>query len=195
MRLSRFWAVLAIMVGFTALPGIGGKAAAAPPPLANLFSGEFNLTDHNGKPRSSTEFRGRYMLIFFGYTHCPDICPTSLSEISGALDQLGPKAEKLVPVFVTVDPARDTPEHLKEYAGHFHKSIRALSGTDAQTKQVTNGYRVYYAKIPDPDGDKDAYFMDHSTIIYLMGPDGTFKQHFSHQTAADELAQKLNAAL
>ncbi|MEQ8805412.1 MAG: SCO family protein [Rhodospirillales bacterium] len=159
------------------------------------IGGPFTLTDHTGRAVTEQDFRGKAMLIFFGYTYCPDVCPTSLTEISAAMDKLGPQAAKVVPILVSVDPERDTPEVLKDYVAHFHPGIVGLTGTPEQIKQTARAYRVYYAKVPDQGGDKDAYLMDHSSVIYLMGPDGKFLAHFSTQTDAETMAAKIKSLL
>tara|TARA_R110001592_G_scaffold64194_4_gene197454 strand:- start:29149 stop:29784 length:636 start_codon:yes stop_codon:yes gene_type:complete len=159
------------------------------------IGGPFTLTDHTGRPVTEQDFRGKAMLIFFGYTYCPDVCPTSLTEISAAMDKLGPSADKVVPILVSIDPERDTPEVLKDYVAHFHPSIVGLTGTPEQIKQAARVYRVYFAKVPDKGGDKDAYLMDHSSVIYLMGPDGKFLAHFSTQTDAETMAAKIKSLL
>jgi cytochrome oxidase Cu insertion factor (SCO1/SenC/PrrC family) len=159
------------------------------------IGGPFTLTDHTGRPVTEKDFQGKAMLIFFGYTYCPDVCPTSLTEISAAMDKLGPLADKVVPILVSIDPERDTPEVLKDYVAHFHPSIVGLTGTPEQIKQTAKVYRVYYAKVPDKGGDKDAYLMDHSSVIYLMGPNGKFLAHFSTQTDAETMAAKIKSLL
>lgn len=159
------------------------------------IGGPFTLTDHTGRQVTEQDFRGKAMLMFFGYTYCPDVCPTSLTEISAAMDKLGPLAAKVVPILVSIDPERDTPEVLKDYVGHFHPGIVGLTGTPEQIKQAAKAYRVYFAKVPDKGGDKDAYLMDHSSVIYLMGPDGKFLAHFSTQTDAETMAAKIKSLL
>jgi len=159
------------------------------------IGGPFSLTDHTGRAVTEADFRGKAMLIFFGYTYCPDVCPTSLTEISAAMDKLGPLADKVVPVLVTVDPERDSVSVMKDYVAHFHPSIVGLTGTAEQIKQVAKAYRVYYAKVPDKGGDASAYLMDHSSVIYLMGPDGRFLAHFSTQTDAETMAAKIKSLL
>lgn len=159
------------------------------------IGGPFTLTDHTGRAVTEQDFRGKAMLIFFGYTYCPDVCPTSLTEISAAMDKLGPLADKVVPILVSIDPERDTPEVLKDYVAHFHPGIVGLTGTPEQIKQTAKVYRVYFAKVPDKGGDKDAYLMDHSSVIYLMGPDGKFLAHFSTQTDAETMAAKIKSLL
>lgn len=173
---------------------LAGTTATAPSPQVKI-GGPFTLTDHTGRQVTEADFRGKSMLIFFGYTFCPDVCPTSLTEISAAMDKLGPLADRVVPVLVTVDPERDTVPVLKDYVAHFHPSIVGLTGTLEQVKQAAKAFRVYFAKVQDKGGDKDAYLMDHSSVIYLMGPDGKFLTHFSHQTDAETMAAKIKSQL
>ena len=172
----------------------GPQGATATAPEVKI-GGPFTLTDQNGRQVTEADFRGKAMLIFFGYTFCPDVCPTSLTEISTAMDQLGPLADKVTPVFVTVDPERDTVDVMKDYVSHFHPSVVGLTGTPDQIKQVAKAYRVYFAKVPDEGGDKDAYLMDHSSVIYLMGPDGKFLAHFNHQTDGAAMAERMKSLL
>jgi len=162
------------------------------------IGGPFDLTNQFGEAVSANNFHGQYMLIFFGYTYCPDVCPTTLTTISTALDVLGARAEKIVPVFVTVDPERDTPEFLKEYLQHFHPSIQGLTGTTEQIKKIAKAYGVYYAKVQEngaADGADDDYLMDHTAITFLMDPDGQYAAHFSHDATADAMAEKLSGIL
>lgn len=154
------------------------------------IGGPFALTDHNGRRVSDADFRGRHMLVFFGFTHCPDVCPTALQVTSAALDKLGPKAERVTPVFVSVDSDRDTPELLKSYVGSFHPRYVGLTGTPEEIAAVTKAYRVYFAKVKDPKSTA-GYTIDHSSIIYLMGPDGRFVTHFTHATSVDAMATAL----
>jgi protein SCO1 len=180
-----YTAVLAVAVGS------GTAAPAAPPALESLFSGGFELTDHNGKPRSSQEFRGQFMLIFFGYTYCPTICPTNLQQMAQALAQLGDKARKIVPIFITIDPKRDTPELLKDYMANFGPKFLGLTGTDAQIHAVTKAYRVHRRKvIPDASAPED-YLVDHSSLTLLLGPDGKFRTLFPHDTTGPVMAQRM----
>ena len=133
------------------------------------IGGPFSLIDQNGQRRSSADFRGRYMLIYFGYSSCPDVCPTTLSLMADALDRLGPAADRVVPVFITVDPERDTPAKLKPYMASFGPRFIGLTSDLATIKKVAALYRVYLKKEPLPGGN---YAMDHSSVIYLIGPDG-----------------------
>ena len=159
-----------------------------------LIGGPFTLTDQHGEQRTEQDFAGRYMLIYFGYTYCPDFCPMSLSNMTQAMDLLPPEAaEQVVPVFITVDPERDTVAQLAEYAPLFHPRLVALTGSAEATKQAAQAYRVYFAKAGD--ADSDAYLMDHSTFIYLMGPDGKYVRHFAHNATPEEMAEAIEAAI
>jgi protein SCO1/2 len=140
---------------------------------ASMIGGPFVLEDGNGKQVTDRDFRGKYMLIYFGYTFCPDVCPTTLNEVADALDQLGAKAAQLQPIFITVDPKRDTPEVIKQYAATFSPRFIGLTGSDEQIANVAREYRVYYAEHRTGPGPND-YAMDHSSVLYLMGPDGKF---------------------
>ncbi|MDD9878677.1 MAG: SCO family protein [Magnetovibrio sp.] len=169
-----------------------GGGTSAPAAATSAIGGPFQLTNHLGQAVTEKDFMGKHMLVFFGYTFCPDVCPTTLTDVSSALDILGDAADKITPVFISVDPARDTPEHLKEYATYFHPRLVALTGTDAQIAAVAKAYRVYYAKAKqDPGADADDYLMDHSSVIYLMGPDGRFRVHFSHGTDPKTMAKRI----
>ena len=159
------------------------------------IGGPFTLVDQHGKAVTDIDFRGHYMVIYFGYTYCPDVCPTFLTNISDALDLLGDKAAKVAPMLITIDPARDTPEHLKEYAAYFHPRLRALTGSPEQIAAVAKAYRVYYSKVKQEDATEDDYLMDHSSVTYVMGPDGMFRLHFSHGTDADTMASRLRDLL
>ncbi len=149
--------------------------------------GPFSLTDSNGKAVTDRDYRGRWMLVYFGYTFCPDVCPTELQTISAALDQIGPDASKVVPIFITIDPDRDSPAALAQYVKLFDDRLVGLTGSTEQIAKVAKDYRVYYAKVT-PKG-ASAYLMDHSSFIYLMGPDGTFRALMRNGMTADELAQ------
>lgn len=159
------------------------------------IGGAFTLTDHNAKTVTDKDFLGSYMMVYFGYTYCPDVCPTSLGLMGHALDILAkedPKqAARIQPIFVSVDPERDTVAVLKEYAPNFHPRLLGLTGTVDQVKEAANAYRVYFAKVVEKDAKPGEYLMDHSSITYVIGPDGKFVTHFGHGTAADVMAKKL----
>lgn len=159
------------------------------------IGGPFTLVDQDGRTVTDADFRGKYMLVYFGYTYCPDVCPTSLSHNSEAMEILGDKAEMIVPVLITVDPERDTPEVLKDYAGFFHPRLVALTGTPEQVTAAAKAYRVYFAKVEQDGAEPGAYLMDHTSITYLMGPDGGYVRHFGHNVSPERMAEQLDAAL
>lgn len=151
-----------------------------------LVGGPFTLTDQFGNTRTDADFRGKFLLVFFGYTYCPDFCPNELNTMSEAMDVLGPDAAKVQPVFISIDPARDTVEQMRLYVQSFDPRLMALTGTPEQIAVVAKAYRVYYAKATGAGGDD--YLMDHSTFVYLMGPDGTYVTHFRYGTSAEDMA-------
>lgn len=153
--------------------------------------GPFTLENGNGQTVTDRSFRGKYMLIYFGYTYCPDVCPTTLNEVAGALDKLGPKAKLIQPLFITIDPGRDTPAVVKQYAAAFSPLLMGLTGTQAQIAKAEQEYRVYAAKHVTGPGPND-YSMDHSSFLYLMGPDGRFIAPIPTGDPAEELARKLD---
>lgn len=159
-----------------------------------LVGGPFELTNQDGKRVKSSDFAGKYMLMVFGYTTCPDICPSELQVVSAALDELGPAADRIQPVFVTVDPARDTPEVMKDYVANFHPSFVGLSGSEEDISAVAKAYRVYYRKVEQTD-PSIPYLMDHTTLVYLMGPDGSYVTHFAYGTNVASLAEGLRKAI
>ena len=164
-----FIAALAVILGGVLYEQfwLGGAENAGP-----AVGGPFTLTDQNGATRSDQDFRGKVMLIYFGYTYCPDACPTTLQAISQTLDMIGNQASKVQPIFISVDPARDTPDQLKAYAANFHPGIVYLTGAPDTLKQVESEYRIYVAKVPQSGSDD--YLIDHSSVIYLMGTNGRY---------------------
>ncbi len=159
-----------------------------------LVGGPFSLVNQDGVRVTDKDFLGKYMLVFFGYTYCPDVCPTELQVMSAALDQLGPEANRIQPVFVSIDPARDTPDVLKAYVANFGTRLVGLTGTPEDVAAIAKAYRVYYAKAGNGSSSTD-YLMDHSSIIYLMGPDGRFVTHMAYTTDAAKLATELKEIL
>ncbi len=157
------------------------------------IGGPFELVDHKGRVARDSDFRGKYLLVMFGYTACPDVCPTELQVITEAMEGLGEVRTRVQPLMITVDPERDTVAVLADYIGNFHPALIALTGSVAQVKAATKAYRVYSAKAP-PDDDGD-YFMDHSAFIYLMGPDGKYLHHFAPTTAPQDMANKIRAVI
>ncbi len=205
MKATNFRLPLLVVAGFV----LGGLAALAFLPGARerllpaltvktsgqaLVGGPFTLTDHTGKRVTDQDFRGRYVLVYFGFTFCPDVCPSGLQVIAAALDKLGPRAERITPVFITVDPERDKPEQMASYVKSFHPRLVGLSGSQAEIDAVAKAYRVYVKKVADPKSTA-GYTMDHSAIMYVMGPDGAFRTHFTHSISVDVLAERLDKLL
>jgi len=160
--------------------------------LASAIGGPFQLVDQNGKPFRDADLKGKWHLVFFGYTNCPDTCPTALNEMALALDRLGKERAEFSIVFITVDPDRDTPEVLKSYVASFDAPIIALTGTVAEVAQAAKAYRVYSAKHPRADG---GYDMDHSAVIYVMDPEGRFAATFTPDSTAPAIAERLQKLL
>lgn len=154
--------------------------------------GPFQLVDQNGKTVTDADFRGKPFLVFFGFTHCPDICPTTLFEVSEVFNRLGADAEKVSAIFVTVDPERDTPEKLKLYLSSFHPRIFGLSGSNEQIEAVKKAYYVYAKRVPLEGG---GYTMDHTAIVYLMDKNGKFIAPFNLKRDADAAAADLRKRL
>lgn len=154
--------------------------------------GPFSLTDQNGRAVTDKDFRGEPFLVFFGFTNCPDVCPTTLYEMSEVLRRLGPDADKTAALFVSVDPERDTPAKLKMYLSSFHPRVFGLTGTEAQVDAIKKEYRVYSKKVPLKNGD---YTMDHTAVVYLMDKNGRFIAPFNLQRSADEAAADLRKRL
>ena len=156
-----------------------------------LIGGPFTLADTTGKKVTDKDFRGRYMLVFFGFTACPDICPAGLQLMSAALGKIGAKADNVTPIFISVDPARDTPEKIAAYVKNFNDRLVGLTGTPEEVAAVAKAYRVFYEKTPNEAAPAD-YGMNHTSIIYLMGPDGEYVTHFTPTTSVDAMVEKLN---
>ena len=198
---SRRFVLAAVLLGGLVILGVGALLAlahrdtprgAAGTLLASAIGGPFRLVDQNGKTVTDADLKGKWSLVYFGYTHCPDACPTALNDIAIALDQLGPKREAVRSVFITVDPERDTPEVLKDYVTSFDAAILALSGSPEEIARAAKAYRVYYAKHPEPGGD---YSMDHSSVIYVMDPQGRFTASFTHESAPEQISERLKKLL
>jgi len=149
--------------------------------------GPFELIDHSGHARTERDFRGQLMLIYFGFTYCPDVCPTDLQAIGLAMDRLGADSAKVQPLFVTVDPERDTPAHLAEYVRQFDPRLIGLTGSAEAIRKAADAYKVYYARV---DLNKDAgYTVDHTAFIYLMDRDGNYLGFFPPGTSADRMVE------
>lgn len=154
------------------------------------IGGPFTLVGADGKTVTDRDFRGKWMLVYFGYTFCPDICPTTLNNIAQALVQLRGHADALVPIFITVDPARDTPKVIGDYVKAFDPRIRGLTGSEAQTAAVAQEYHVYYAKQPG-SGNGNDYLIDHSSFLYLMNPQGKFVKVMPGSLSPGEMADTI----
>ena len=168
------------------LPSVGQQVTGKA-----LIGGAFTLTDNTGKRVTDQDFHGKYTLVFFGFTSCPDICPAGLQLIAGALEKLGTKAQRITPIFISVDPQRDTPEKLAAYVKNFDPRLVGLTGTPEEIAAVAKAYKVYYAKVPSKERPDD-YTMDHTSIIYVMDPKGEFVTHFTPSTSVDDMAAKLD---
>jgi cytochrome oxidase Cu insertion factor (SCO1/SenC/PrrC family) len=188
------------------LGGLSTPALAQPPPersAAELMDavmwsrepigGPFALVGQNGRRRTDTDFRGKLMLVYFGFTYCPDVCPTDLMQMTLAVDRLGPAGEAVQPIFVTVDSERDTPAHLMQYLLPFHRRFVGLSGGAAATSAAACAYRVYFKKVEWDD--RSDYTIDHSAFIYLMGFDGEYLGFFPPGTSAERLAEIIGSRL
>ena len=161
------------------------------------IGGEFNLTDHTGRQVTEADFAGGYTLMYFGFTYCPDFCPAALQVVTAALDQLeeqDPEVAKAVtPIFVSVDPERDTVSAMADYVGHFHPRMVGLTGTPEQVAEAAKNYRIYYQKVESEAATY--YLVDHSTYLYLIGPDSYYVTHFSHDATSEEVAERVKAVI
>lgn len=154
------------------------------------LGGPFKLTDQFGHIRTDKEFRGKYMLVYFGYTFCPDICPLGLRNISMAIDLLGLDIDHVVPIFITIDPERDDQESLLSYASTIHSSFVMLTGSQKSIENALKAYNVYAAKAK-PDGTMADYLMDHSSLVYLMDRDGQLVDYFPHTESPKKIAGRI----
>jgi protein SCO1 len=197
--------LIVILAGFL-VGALGGAAAlivtssAQGPKVETtgtaLIGGPFTLVDQNGKTVTDRDFRGKYMLIFFGFTHCPDICPAELQVMSAALDALGSKADEVVPIFVTLDPERDTPEAVGAYVKNFGKNFVGLTGSPTAIANAAKTYRVTYSKLEYKGKDGNyGYSIDHSALVYLMDKDGQYLINFTYGTPAAKMTETMRSYL
>jgi protein SCO1/2 len=197
--------LIVILAGFL-VGALGGAAAlivtssAQGPKVETtgtaLIGGPFTLVDQNGKTVTDRDFRGKYMLIFFGFTHCPDICPAELQVMSAALDALGSKADEVVPIFVTLDPERDTPEAVGAYVKNFGKNFVGLTGSPTAIANAAKTYRVTYSKLEYKGKDGNyGYSIDHSALVYLMDKDGQYLINFTYGTPAAKITEIMRSYL
>ena len=176
--------VALLLLGTGAFLWLNGEAGGP------TVGGPFTLVSGDGHTVTDRDFRGKYLLVYFGYTYCPDVCPTTLNAVAGALDKLGSTADRLQPLFITIDPRRDTPAVVKQYAAAFSPRLLGLTGTPAEIAAVAKEYHVYYAEHRTGPGPND-YSMDHSSIIYLMGRDGRFIAPIRADGTSAEMAAEI----
>ncbi|WP_342226646.1 SCO family protein [Rickettsia endosymbiont of Urophora cardui] len=199
--------VIKIIIGISLLIGVGAlylllSLKTPDKPLAgqvNIYEdnaeigGDFELIDQNGEIFSSDELKGKLSLIYFGFTSCPDICPTSLNKITKAVEILSENKIDIVPVFITIDPSRDTPAVLKEYLKHFHPKFIGLTGNEKQIREVADKFKVYYAKAASENDHDQDYMLDHSSFTYLMNENGKYLKHFYLDSAPSEIMEFLKS--
>jgi protein SCO1 len=164
------------------------QRGSVPLPQASAVGGPFKLIDQNGRTVSEQDMAGKPFLVFFGFTHCPDVCPTTLFDISEVFRKLGPDADRAAALFIPVDPERDTPEAMKSYLSSFDPHLRGLTGDEAAVDGVIKAYRAYTKKVPNPDG---SYTMDHTALVYLMDKDGRFVAPFNLKRRPEDSAADL----
>lgn len=195
-RLAVILCCIAAAIGLGVLVYVKGPAPKAPTTAAEgalQIGGDFKLVDQDGKPVDQRMLKGKWSAVFFGFTYCPDICPTTLQTLGAAADQLGPKAKDLQIILISVDPERDTPPKLKAYLASpgFPKGIIGLTGTPDQVKGAVKAYRAYFEK----DGTGDAYLVNHTSLIYLMNPEGKFSRVLTYGLSPDENARQILDAM
>jgi protein SCO1/2 len=190
MMAAAFLAGLALCFGVVLI--VAGRLSSPVAQQIAAIGGPFKLVDQNGQVVTDEDLKGHPFLVFFGFTHCPDVCPTTLFEVSEILRALGPDADRARALFITVDPERDTPAAMKDYLSSFDPHLVGLSGDPAETAKVLTAYRVYAKKVPTKDGD---YTMDHTALIYLMDRDGRFVSPFNLKRSPEEAATDLKRYL
>lgn len=182
---------------------LAALSARAEPPAAHgqpeeavvEINSRYLLMDTKGRAITNEDFPGRFQLIAFGYTFCPDICPTTLAEMALVMEKLGERAKRLQPIFVTVDPERDTPEALKRYTEFFHPAIIGLTGSPQLVRRVADHFKVRYEKHLEPGASADKYSVDHSAGMYLLGPDGRFLLKFAYAVPPQEIAERIGTLM
>ena len=187
-------ALLALVLGFLV------AALTRPSPPLNQatpnfsLDGRFNLIDETGQLVTQDNYTGKFRLVYFGFTFCPDVCPMQLEVVSRALEIAKISPDWLTTLFITLDPERDRPEDMAIYTDNFHKNIIGLTGSLDQIHQAAKAYKVYFQKVSDPE-TTGGYTVDHSSIIFLMGPDNNYKQHFTHRDSAEDIAEKITTII
>jgi protein SCO1/2 len=186
--------VIIAAIGAVEFHALFGGTNVSSPATSSAAGGPFSLIDGSGATVTDQTYRGKWELVFFGYTYCPDLCPTTLNTISDALTALGPLADKVQPLFITIDPKRDTQAVMRDYVKNFDPRIVGLTGSPEAIAAVAKEYKIYYAVHRTGDGPDD-YLMDHSGFVYLMDPAGRFVRVLSGETAARAMADKLRPLL
>lgn len=184
------WAAVAVLILVTGATTLYRRVASPSGSLDKVavrVGGDFVLTTHEGKRLSSQDLANKPFLVFFGFTHCPDVCPTALLELTNILAKLGPDADRMRYLFISVDHEQDTTEHPKTYLSNFDKRIIGLTGTSEEIAAVARAYRAYYAKVPTKDG----FTYNHTALTYLMGKDGRYVEHIGYQEPEDRQLAKL----
>tara|TARA_B100000886_G_scaffold340535_1_gene310937 strand:+ start:9528 stop:10139 length:612 start_codon:yes stop_codon:yes gene_type:complete len=200
-KLLRIFAIILsiIIIGFLFAWQYGFLSPEGSTPTSRgiaKIGGPFTLMDHNGVSRTERDYKGKFLLVYFGFTFCPDVCPTALQIMTVALTKIGKKANLVQPIFITVDPERDTKNHLKNYISNFHPNFVGLTGKPEQIKQAAQKYRVYFRKAEPRNHERSAdYMIDHSSIIFLMDKKGKYLTHFSHTSLPSQIAAKLETLL
>ena len=189
------WAAVAVAaLGAGGLAVYGSRAPEVGTSAASSVAAEFELTGHDGVVRTAEDFRGKWSLIFFGFTNCPDICPTTLAEIAQVMDDLGPQADAVQPLFISVDSERDRPGELAEYVPQFHPSILGLAGTPEQIEAAAASFKIFYERVPEQSAP-DGYTMGHTSQVFLFDPDGGFVRLYGYGTPAPEITADLRARI
>jgi len=185
-----------LLTGGLSAPKVTDISASAPTRVTGVpnIGGPFELINQDGEEVTDADFAGQKTLIYFGFTYCPDVCPTALQVMSVALEELGDDADAFTPIFVTVDPERDDPETMAAYVEHFGDNFIGLTGTPEQIEAAAKAYKVYFRKVEDASSSA-GYTMDHSSVVYLMSEDNTFLANFTHETRPDRMAARLKQFL
>ena len=187
-------ALLALVLGYLVAALTRPTPPSNQPAQTLSLEGGFNLIDETGQPVSQDSYTGKFRLVYFGFTFCPDVCPMQLEVVSRALDIAKISPDWLTTLFITLDPERDTPEDMAIYTDNFHKNIIGLTGSLDQIQQAAKAYKVYFQKVSDPE-TTGGYTVDHSSIVFLMGPDNNYRQHFTHRDSAEDIAEKITTII
>lgn len=199
MKLTAFQKVLWSLAGISALAFVwllfwSDYRADQSRNEATAFRAAFELTDHQGMIQTESDFSGRWMLVFFGFTNCPDVCPTTLSEVAAVMESLGREANKVQPIFVTIDPERDTPSVLAEYVPLFGAGIIGLTGTPEQIAKTSDTFPIFFERIEEAS-TPDGYTMGHTSHLFLFDPEAGFADSWPYGTPAEEILADLKARI